>query len=166
MTLALSIFVLIVAGVTFVWLIGKRQRKKDQRFLDRLRVNGRTLKLRTTILEERVSLDDQSTVLRQLTIEDGELLVGQGFMLLVHLMAAIHNPSILPAGAKGITWSIPLDNCEIRGDSLIAVCTLPDDEDSFTRLRFEGLFADDRSEAVMDALGLNQDGKLTDAANH
>jgi hypothetical protein len=140
-----------VAGLAYVRFAFRRQLKNDRRFLDELRARAGTLALRPTILQEKVSRDDQSVILQEHTFEGNEVLVGTGFLLPTYLLTAIHNSAVLPVGVEGITWSIQLDHYETRDDSLILSCTLPNDEASFTRLTFKGLLADGRQEAVLGA---------------
>lgn len=154
--LGLILLVLLVGGLAYAYVGHKRQRSRDLRLLDRIRADAGTIALQATILEEGVSQEDRSTVLRTRTIDDGELLLGKGYLLPVYLMAAIHNPAVLPSGVKEITWSIPIDEWEAKGDSLTVTCTLPHDERTFTRLTFAGLLAEGRREAVMSVLRFSQ----------
>jgi hypothetical protein len=155
----LILIALIAAGIVFVFITYKRRQRKEQRFLDQLRANEDILALRTTIVEERIS-DDDFKVLHKRVIEGGELLIGRGFLVPVYLGAAIHSTAILPGGVSGMVWSIPLDKCEPRGDSLIVECTTPGDEDSFTRLTCEGILAGGNHETVLGALGISQKGAV------
>jgi hypothetical protein len=170
------LLILVVPAIGLMLLRDALQREQNQRGLARLRANNDTLVLRTAILDESLEsrwyepgedeaawAADRFTVMATHTIEDGEVLVGRGFLVPVDLYAprtvALYNPAVLPEGLKGITWSIPMDTIVIRGDSLVVEHDLSKVASVYdtARLTFKGLLAGGRRAAIVDALGVNKE---------
>jgi len=157
-TLAYSVKILLIIGgvlAVFVAYVAIRQKRSDNRFVDRLRAHADTIILKNVRLV-RESIGTARHYHSSTQQECPEVLVGSVFVMLptTGTPAALYNAALSPKGVSGITWSIPIRHSKVLDENSLQIeCRLPSDENSFSRITFEGILSDSNRDEILRRLG-------------
>jgi lipopolysaccharide export system protein LptC len=134
-----TIILLIVIAVIYALFVYKHQNKNDRKFIDNLRKAEDNKSLALQVITEKIEIENNN-ILDSSRIENQEVFIGNGFLVLTHPVLALYNKEICHEGVKGISWAIEINKAKKTEDKSLEIeCILPDDDISYTRFIFKDL---------------------------
>jgi lipopolysaccharide export system protein LptC len=147
------IILLISIALIYGYFVYKYQNKNDRNFIDNMRKGKDIQSLRVLVINEKIGTENNK-ILSSSSIDNHEIFIGRGFLVLTRPVLALYNKEICHEGIASITWPVEINKAKTMKDKSIEIeCVLPDDEVSYTRFTFKGL-TDDLIKIINGKLGI------------